>query len=344
MRARPAARVSFRVGRQDAGLPAGLSALALCLLLVLSWLLADPMPVTAQAGGGLPARIDEAIRQVEQAREGNGPLADPATLFPATEEVDWGGAPQRIDHSSLQAEWRAVPREGPGRRESLDRLRRRLVAVRAELDAPPQGAAVQLPADWRNRLTEVMARPELRKREVQESVGARIWRWLLDWLASWLPEGTRSGFGRIAPWVVYLLAGAAVLSGLVMLVRTILPFLARDRRRTAASPAARPASETVEALRQQADACARGGDFRGALQLAFRWLLLALNDAGWLAYDPALTNREHLSRLKADARRRAAFEALAGDYDGLWYGLHAVSLEEYTAFRQRCQRLAGRPA
>jgi hypothetical protein len=92
-----------------------------------------------------------------------------------------------------------------------------------------------------------------------------------------------------------------------------------------------------------AEARTRAGDFRGAVQALFRWMLLALHRAGRLDYDPALTNREHLARLKADPGVRAAFEDLSRQFELACYALCPVEPEAYAAFRAGCRRLGGAP-
>jgi hypothetical protein len=93
-----------------------------------------------------------------------------------------------------------------------------------------------------------------------------------------------------------------------------------------------------------ADARTRAGDLRGAAQALFRWMLLGLHRTGRLEFDPALTNREHLARLRADAGVRAVFDRLCRQFELVWYGVQPLASEELAAFRAECQRLAGRRA
>jgi hypothetical protein len=302
------------------------------------------MPVPAETPATLAMRLDEAIRQVEAAREGGTPLADPGPLFPETEEVTWSEGTLRIDHASLRAEWRAVPTEGESRRQALERLRNRLAAVRDQVNAAADWTAVTTspPAGWREKLAEVMSRPELRKQQAQEPLLSRFIRWLRDKLALLLPRGTRRTVGSIASWIIYTLASLALVLVLFVLARTALPLFSRDRREAPqAGVPARPKPETPESLLSLAETRARAGDLRGAAQAIFRWMLLSLHRAGRLEYDPALTNREHLTRLKADAEIRTAFEKLSRQFERVWYGLQPVPPEEYATFRDECQQVAG---
>jgi hypothetical protein len=166
-------------------------------------------------------------------------------------------------------------------------------------------------------------------------------QWLREKLGFLFPRGTTQTVGRALGGFLYVLAGATLLVVLVLLVRAALPLFSRDRRSPRPQAGTAAASvETPESLLALADARSRVGDLRGAAQAIYRWMLLGLHRTGRLDYDPALTNREHLARLKADARVRTVFERLSRQFELVWYGFHPVASEEFAAFRAECQRLA----
>jgi hypothetical protein len=297
-----------------------------------------------QTAGTLAERTDEAIRQVEAAHDRDAPLPDPDALFPETEEVIGPGGAMQVDHAGLRAEWKGVPAEGEARRESLDRLRHRLLAVRAELPSADAvaGSRVSALPGWREKLTEVLGRPEFKKREAEEDWRLRLFRWVRDKLDFLFPRKTTLVIGDVLRWIVYVLAGVILLAAVFVLVRAALPLFMRDRRAAGASaPSGSGQVETPESLKALADSRARARDFRGAAQAIFRWMLLGLHRAGRLEYDPALTNREHLARLKTDAAVRGAFERLCRQFELVWYGFHPVAAEEFAAFRTECLRVGG---
>jgi hypothetical protein len=315
---------------------------ALVRLLLVLGILTLPLlsPASGEAVTDLRSRLDEAIRVVDTAISEGGALPDPDALFPTADEVRTGEVVYTVDHGSLRAEWGRVARDPAKRREALERLRRRLVAVRAELDRSP-AASPGPPTGWQERLAEVMARPELSKKEVQEPLYVTILRWLAERLGFLFPETVRKEAGKVTTWIVLLLAAVALLLAVVTLIRTVAPGFRRNRT-VPATPASRPeAPETPEGARAAATARAAAGDFRGALQAAFRWVLLSLHRRGQLDYEPALTNRQHLRRLTAESSVRTAFERLTRDYDAAWYGLRPVAAEEYADFERRCRTVAG---
>lgn len=313
----------------------------ICLL---AGVLCHHTPVRAQAAGSLAERLDEAVRRVEAARDRGAPLGDPGALFPETEQVMGPAGSVLVDHTSLREEWIAVPAEGTARRESLERLRHRLAAVRGEVTSTEVagGVGASPPTGWRKRLTEVMSRPEFKKRQLEEDWRVRFMQWLREKLGFLLPRSTTEAVGSLVGWILYGLAGVTLVVVLFVLVRAALPLLTRDRRMAQGSaPPVSEKTETPESLLSLADARTSAGDLRGAVQAIFRWMLLGLHRSGRLEYDPALTNREHLTRLKAEAGVRAAFEHLSSQFERIWYGFHPVASEELAAFRAECQHLAG---
>lgn len=257
-----------------------------------------------------------------------------------------------IDHAALRAEWRTVPGEGEARRRVLEQLRERLLAVRAEAAraAPATGEtpggvpgeSKAFPAGWREKLSEILARPEFKKGEARTNLYQQIWAWLMDWLGALLPGGTSAAVGRLLESAVFLLAGAALVALFVVLVRVAIPLLRRERQ-PAAGPASsgQPVRETPEMLLALARDRSQAGDLRGAAQAMFRWLLTTLQRMGRLDYDPALTNREHLARFRGDTAARAGFADLTAQFERTWYGLGPIDPDGYQAFFARCHDLAG---
>jgi hypothetical protein len=218
-------------------------------------------------------------------------------------------------------------------------------------ETPPQGSqgrgaglsgGITPPQGWREKLSTILTRPEFRKREARESLLARAWKWVLDTLGSLLPQGTSRAIAKVAGWVVYTLAGLAFVTLVGVLIRATLPLFRRGGAGETGKPTVPPtAPETPESLLALAEQRNRAGDLRGAVQAIFRWLLLSLQRAGRLEYDPALTNREHLARLQADAASRTAFAEVSAEFEVVWYALRPVNREAFGAFRSRCFDLAG---
>jgi hypothetical protein len=319
----------------------------LALLIGLGALVLVGLGAGAAAGSALPfaARLDEGLRAVEAARDRGAPLPDPDALFPPEEELSLGTRTVRVDHESLRGEWRAVPASGDARRQALDRLHERLRAVHGELSAAQAAAGRgggDPPVRWREQLSEVLSRPEFKMQEAQPNLFEQVAAWILDALAALLPQGASQAVGRVMEWVVRVLAGAALVALAVILVRVAGPLFRWDQRLgRGRAPDTEARRETPEALLALAEAKRRAGDFRGAMQAMFRWLLTTLHQAGRLDYDPALTNREHLARLQADGAALATFVELSGQFELAWYALRPVGSEDYVGFRNRCVELAG---
>ncbi len=306
-------------------------------------LLSIPGPAPADTVSGFTARLDEAVREVDAALNHGSALGDPRALFPDSDEVVDPGGTMQLDHTSLRAEWKTIAPAGETRRESLQRLRQRLMAVRKEVAVAGAPAAGTVPsAQWKEKLAEVMSRPEFTGARPEEDWRARLMEWLWEKLSFLFPRGAAQAAGSLFRWIIYCLAGLALLAVLVVLVKAALPLFLRERgSRHPPKDSTPAATETQATLLALADTRARNGDLRGAAQAIFRWMLLGLQRSGRLEYEPALTNREHLARLKADAAARRAFEELCREFDLVWYGLHPLAASEFAAFRAECQRVAG---
>ncbi len=305
-------------------------------------LLSIPGPAQADTVSGFAVRVDEAIREVDAALDRGSALGDPRALFPDSDEVVDPGGTIRLDHTSLQTEWKAVPPAGEARRESLQRLRQRLTAVRTEVAVASPAAGTVPSAHWKEKLAEVLSRPEFKGARPEEDWRARLIEWLWEKLSFLFPQRATQAVGSLLRWIIYCLAGLALLAVLVVLVKAALPLFLREQRSSQTPRDSTPAAvETQATLLALADTRARNGDLRGAAQAIFRWMLLGLQRSGRLDYDPALTNREHLARLKADAAVRRAFEGLCREFDLVWYGFHPLAAREFAAFQAECQRVAG---
>ncbi|HSM91424.1 MAG TPA: DUF4129 domain-containing protein [Anaeromyxobacteraceae bacterium] len=185
----------------------------------------------------------------------------------------------------------------------------------AALSARPR-LPLPSPAD-RDALLAVFDRPELRRARADTGALRRwlaaLWAGLLELLGSAEAERYAS-VGRIA----FVGAGVAALFGALAALR---------RRRGAGAPEEAPAPPPVagrllapDSSAELADAALARGDLSAAVRHAFLSALAALEGAGRLPRDRALTNAELSSRLPAGDGDAGDFAALARDFDGAVYG------------------------
>jgi len=148
--------------------------------------------------------------------------------------------------------------------------------------------------------------------------------------------------GRIA---LIILGGLGVSAFLFGLLRGVNRRLARYL--ATAQPDA-PETRDATAAQRQATLAASAGNYREAIRALLLSALLALDEAGLIVFDPALTNREYVS-LVARARARkpepmpaAVAEPLATlveTFDAVWYGNQPCTLATYTACEQSARQI-----
>jgi hypothetical protein len=143
---------------------------------------------------------------------------------------------------------------------------------------------------------------------------------------------------------------APVLGGLGVLVAVgvaVFGWLGLRRARApqhtrVASPFAAEAGWTADQARAAAEAAAGAQDYRKAIRYRYLATLLALDEAGRVRFDPALTNHEYLQR--APAPLRDPLQPLVGIFERLWYGGFPATAEDYHAYQVLAARAESVPA
>ena len=218
---------------------------------------------------------------------------------------------------------------------SQDDGSRQPLAVRQ--DAPTAATPEQLAA-----LRDVLARPEF---------GAAAGRGLLDRLLdpvrslarSVLGEAIRllgrllSGSGGEAVGYATVAVGLAVTVAAGLVVRRLLRGALATEAALAGDTTTRPprADEELAHARTLAEA----GDLRAAVHHRYLAVLRHLDERGLLRFDRALTNRELLPRVPADAAIAAALAPLVARFDRLWYSQATCSREEYDELARLADRV-----
>lgn len=115
-----------------------------------------------------------------------------------------------------------------------------------------------------------------------------------------------------------------------------------NRGRTSAAP--RQVSDLAAALgmhaeeaRRRAGVSAGEGDFRGAIRYRCLAVLLALDEAGKLAFDRTATNREYLFR--ASGPLHDELQPLLDQFDDVWYGGVPAGAPEWEGYSSRAGRV-----
>ena len=206
----------------------------------------------------------------------------------------------------------------------------------AQPDAPTAATPEQLAA-----LREILAQPEF---------GAAAGRSLLDRLLDPARSLLRWAVGRGIRLIGRLLndngeavgyttwaIGLAVTVAAGLVVRRLLRGTLATEAALAGTAPARPVRADEELAR--ARALAETDDLRAAVHYHYLAVLRRLDERELLRFDRALTNRELLPRVPADAAVSTSLAPLVARFDRLWYGQSTCSREEYEEFARLADRV-----
>lgn len=289
-------------------------AVALCIAAVAS------TQAQAPSVEEVAATLEEAANLAEA-----GDTAGARALLASLESVrlDEGG------EMALEPEpWLRLLDDAPD--EAAERLRATASALR-EPDAA-------LPDDARSQLERVLARPEFRPIEptLWERVSTWLWETFVRILGRILNLSGADVAGNLSAWVLALASGAIV-------VGVLLFFLRGLRRSVVEGEAFEQVPGEVpryagEAQQRAAEA-AGAGNFREAMRLLYLAALLHLDEVGMLRFDRALTNREVLASVAADAPLRRQLAPVVAQFDRVWYGHAPFGQAEFETVAQQIRDL-----
>lgn len=198
-------------------------------------------------------------------------------------------------------------------------------------------AALPTEPQVRAALERVYARPELAPRQPAPTDGINAFlRRVMGRIGEWFDS-----FGALrsdSPIVYWIVIGALVALGLGIIayfVRSTLSRLEEGAPRIARGPGqamdarARTAGEWEEEARRAAAA----GRFRDAAVALYQALLLRLEAAGILRYDPAKTPGDYRREARRDPRAAGALTAFLRGFEPVVFGGRALDAAGYDRLR-----------
>lgn len=246
------------------------------------------------------------------------------------------------DGSVVHPDNRAIIRALATRPPDLNAARLDLLARLAAIENSGSAQSVVARSDARNRLQQVLARPEFQPKPPPDPVSSFIQsveRYLEQQLISRLEAIFGSSESSDPGTFLAAGLGILVLAGLIVVI-------VRGIRQTIGSNVARAdldqpmAVATADAVRAEAACLAQAGSFRAAIRALYLATLLNWDEQGRLRFDRSLTNREVLARAKTQADT-TLFERLAPlveRFDRYWYGGALCTVDEYRAFADLAAR------
>ncbi len=228
-------------------------------------------------------------------------------------------------------------------------LYERLPALKAHI-AILEHHANDVPDGPTANVQEILARKDFQPIRKTKTPLEHLQEWLVAWLErifGKLPRGQQSDAESGGLWSNQWVQTGLWVS-LTLLLASGAVWLARRLRRpsTEAEDGTRIIlGEAValdldaDDLLAQAQAAAEAGDWRQAVRKVYIALLHELDRREVLALNPAWTNREYLSAVRAQARLYPAMHELTDRFDRLWYGQHQGSREDYERCLSRYQEV-----
>jgi len=192
-----------------------------------------------------------------------------------------------------------------------------------------------VPADSvRRAVREVFARSEY-----QWGERSHLLQWLVDWWRKLLSalaslDTSHPILARVIFWVA-VVALLGVLAHFGYVAWRIYRATVRPLRATAAPTGMR--LEDARAYRERADALARAGRYSEALAYRFIALLLELERARAVQFDPSKTPAEYIGEARLDAEARASFVGLVERLYRHVFGAEPCDARAYDEFGAAAQ-------
>jgi hypothetical protein len=298
------------------------------------------------------AQTDETETAEDYARREDETIAAVRKLLPRSETVDWDGIDVSVDNSWLHQELDKYGKaDAQQRTEILRRVKQRLQAIDeriTEVVTPGEYVATNKAED-KQRLREILARPEYIQTLKQPNAITRILQQFIKWLENLFPKpknlspGVAGLFSKIAQIVVVGLA----LAVLAFVIKLFLPRLLRSRgakkkkkkgeARIVMGEKLEPDQTAVDLL-AEAEGLARRGELRAAIRKAYIALLLELGDRKIISLAQYKTNHDYLRAVRNIEHLYGNVKVLTDSFELHWYGLAQTTETDWHAFRSAYQQ------
>jgi Domain of unknown function (DUF4129) len=269
-------------------------------------------------------------------------------VLPETVTVDCGEEFCTVDNSWLHEELKAVEKAlDSDWRELLTRVIEKLKSIEervAELQNPSTYTSTK--AVDKQRLSEVLQRPEYQTTDRANSALVRLLNRFLRWIAKFFERAipAESGTGaRVIGMGTQILVVALALAVLAYVAKLLLPRLWRPqvrKRKAKAEPRIvlgerlEPEQSAVDLL-SEAETLARSGQVRAAIRKAYIALLVELGDRKVLSLAQHKTNRDYLRSLRSIPSLYPLMGGLTDSFERHWYGSVQATPEDWQNFRER---------
>jgi hypothetical protein len=292
------------------------------------------------------AQLDEGESDADRALRISETLAAVRTTVPETEDVEWAGTHYQVDNSWLHRELEKFKETADAEQtDALKRITERLQALAQRLAEIEQASTIGAAnkAEARQKLAEILRRPEYARSRQNVSALSRLWSKLMKWLQDLFPKPKPLAPGRanlltlIAQILVILLA----LGVIAYAVKLFAPRLLKERSpkkkgkrgaRIVLGEKLEPDQSAVSLL-AEAEALARRGELRAAIRKGYIALLVEMGERKIISLAQHKTNRDYLGAVRDLEPLYGNVKQLTDSFERHWYGLADATEADWLAFR-----------
>jgi hypothetical protein len=266
-------------------------------------------------------------------------------VLPEHQIVESGTDICQVDNSWLHNSLKDVDKMDPDQRyRRINEVLETLRALETRVDQlQNSGRLIENKEQAKNRLENILARPEYVTGVRTQSALARLVQDFMRWLQKFFPKRRNVDPGRvdIAGLVARILViGVAVLVLLYVLKILLTRFKRSGKVRNKKKREPRivlgerlEPEATATDLLSEAEALARQGDLRAAIRKAYIALLVELGDRKLISLAHHKTNRDYLNSLSSIPQLHSQMRGLTDSFERHWYGFTHVTPYDWQNFR-----------
>jgi hypothetical protein len=269
-----------------------------------------------------------------------------------SEKVEWEGGVVETSNQWLNARLDAFTEEPDAamREAILLEIEERLAAVSARLAELKNPATAGRTKDQdKQKLGEILRRPEYQKPDPSAQEESILQRWLLEffvWLVSLFPtpaaapqnsEGMRM-FANVLTIAVFVVLFGLLAFGVYKFAPGLFPGLRRRKKEKKKERVILGerigADESASDLFAEAERIALSGDMRGAIRKGYVALLCELSDRKIIGLARHKTNRDYLRDLRQRGDLQANVGGMTSSFERHWYGHQNSDSNDWEEFRR----------
>jgi len=170
-----------------------------------------------------------------------------------------------------------------------------------------------------------------------------LWRKAFSWILDRLPNLKPISLGNESIWAAVGVLLIATILAVIIIRLTRFLSLVSGKVRAKESESSVQAIELGDLGQMQAQAlrAAHEGDYRKALILLFRFVLLRLDELGRIKWRPWKTNREILRSVHENTNTRESLSEMILIFNGIYYGDKPCGNPEFQRFLSLAQLVTG---